>query len=83
MLLTAEQLYKNYGDRQLLDDVTLYLNAGDKLGLIGINGTGKSTLLKVLAGVEDADTGRVTRDPNVQLSYLPQTPVMNDDNTVL
>ena len=51
MLLTAEHLKKNYGSRQLLDDVTLYLNPGDKVGLIGVNGTGKSTLLKVLAGV--------------------------------
>ena len=83
MLLTAEHLEKNYGGKQLLDDVTLYLNAGDKVGLIGINGTGKSTLLKVLSGVESPDSGRVTRDPNVQLAYLPQTPVMNDDNTVM
>ena len=83
MLLTSEHLHKNYGGRQLLEDVTLYLNAGDKVGLIGVNGTGKSTLLKVLSGVESADSGRVSRDPNVQLAYLPQTPVMDDDNTVL
>ena len=83
MLLTAEHLYKNYGSRQLIDDVTLYLNAGDKVGLIGINGTGKSTLLKVLSGVEAPDEGRVARDPNVQLAYLPQSPDMDDDNTVM
>ena len=83
MLLSAEHLEKDYGDRKLLDDITLYLNAGDRVGLIGINGTGKSTLLKVLAGVESPDSGRVTTDPNVQLAYLPQTPVMNDENTVL
>lgn len=83
MLLRAENLGKNYGGKQLLDDVTLYLNAGDKVGLIGLNGTGKSTLLKVLAGVEQPDSGRVSLDPNVQLAYLPQTPVMEDDNTVM
>ena len=83
MLLTAEHLVKNYGEKQLLDDVTLYLNGGDKVGLIGLNGTGKSTLLKILSGIEQADSGRVTRDPNVQLAYLPQTPVMDDDNTVM
>ena len=83
MLLTAEHLYKNYGSRQLLEDVTLYLNPGDKVGLIGVNGTGKSTLLKVLAGREDPDEGRVSLDPNVQLAWLPQTPVMDDDNTVM
>ncbi len=83
MLLTAENIYKNYGMRQLLDGVTLYLNEGDRIGLIGVNGTGKSTFLKVLAGVEEPDSGRVTRDPNVQVAYLPQVPVMNDDLTVL
>lgn len=83
MLLTAEHIAKNYGDRQLLKDVTLYLNAGDKIGLIGINGTGKSTLLKILAGVENPDSGKVTRDPNVQVAYLPQTPQMDDSRTVM
>ena len=83
MLLSAEHLAKDYGGKTLLKDVTLYLNAGDRVGLIGVNGTGKSTLLKVLAGVEAPDSGRVTRDPNVQLACLPQTPVMDDGNTVL
>ena len=83
MLLTAENIYKNYGMKQLIDDVTLYLNEGERIGLIGVNGTGKSTFLKVLAGVEDPDSGRVTRDPNVQVSYLPQVPVIDDELTVL
>ena len=83
MLLSAEHLAKDYGGKTLLEDVTLYLNAGDRVGLIGVNGTGKSTLLKVLAGVESPDSGRVARDPNVQLAYLPQTPAMDDDNTVM
>ena len=83
MLLTAENIYKNYGMRQLLDGVTLYLNAGERVGLIGVNGTGKSTFLKILAGVENPDFGRVTRDPNVQVAYLPQVPAMDDELTVL
>ena len=83
MLLTAEHIHKDYGDKKLLKDVTLYLNPGDRVGLIGVNGTGKSTLLKVLAGMEAPDSGRVSRDPNVQLAYLPQTPAMDDGNTVL
>ncbi len=83
MLLTAENIYKNYGMKQLVDDVTLYLNEGERIGLIGVNGTGKSTFLKILAGVEDPDSGRVTRDPNVQVAYLPQVPKINDDFTVL
>ena len=83
MLLTAENLSKNYGMKQLLDNVSLYLNAGDRIGLIGVNGTGKSTLLKILAGAADADSGRVSLDPNVQVAYLPQTPDMDDSRTVL
>jgi len=83
MLLTAENLSKNYGMKQLLDGVTLYLNEGERVGLIGINGAGKSTLLKALAGVEEPDSGKVSLDPNVQVSYLPQTPDMDDSLTVL
>ncbi len=83
MLLSAEHLSINFGSRQLLTDVDLYLNQGDKIGVIGINGTGKSTLLKVLAGIQEPDEGRVSRDPNVQVSYLPQNPAMKDDATVL
>ena len=83
MLLTAENLHKNYGMKPLLSGVSLYLSAGERIGLIGVNGTGKSTLLKILAGVEEPDSGRVTRDPNVQISYLPQVPVMDDNLTVL
>ena len=83
MLLTAENIYKNYGMKQLLDGVTLYLGAGERVGLIGVNGTGKSTFLKILAGVEEPDSGRLTRDPNVQIAYLPQVPTMDDNLTVL
>ena len=83
MLLTAENIYKNYGMKQLIDDVTMYLNEGERIGLIGVNGTGKSTFLKVLAGVEEPDSGRVTRDPNVQVAYLPQVPAIDDDLSVL
>ena len=83
MLLSAENISKNYGGRQLLDDVTLHIADGDKLGLIGLNGAGKSTLLKVLAGVEAPDAGRVNTDPGVRVSYLSQTPVMRDELNVL
>lgn len=83
MLLSAEHLSINFGSRQLLDDVNFYLNEGDKTGVIGINGTGKSTFLKVLAGATEADAGRISRNPNVQVSFLPQNPVMDDSATVL
>ena len=83
MLLTAEHLSINFGMKQLLTDVNFYLNEGDKVGIIGINGTGKSTLLKVLAGTIEADNGRIIRNPNVQVSYLSQNPEMDDSATVL
>ena len=83
MLLSAEHLSINYGTRQLLQDVNFYLNEGDKTGIIGINGTGKSTFLKVLAGVVEPDAGRISRNPNVQVSYLSQNPEMEDSATVL
>ena len=60
-----------------------YLNEGDKTGVIGINGTGKSTFMKVLAGVTEPDGGTISRNPNVQVSFLSQNPVMQDDATVL
>ena len=83
MLLQAEHLSINFGSRQLLTDVNFYLNEGDKVGIIGINGTGKSTFLKVLAGTLEADEGKIVRSPNAQISYLSQNPVMEDEATIL
>ena len=83
MLLSAERISINFGSRQLLENVNFYLNEGDKTGIIGINGTGKSTFLKVLAGITEPDTGTISRNPNVQVSFLPQNPVMDDSATVL
>lgn len=83
MLLSAEHLSINFGARQLLDDVNFYLPEGAKTGIIGINGTGKSTFLKVLAGVIEPDGGKIFHSPRAQISYLSQNPAMQDDATVL
>lgn len=83
MLLSAEHLSINFGSRQLLDDVNFYLNEGDKTGVIGVNGAGKSTFLKVLSGALEADAGTIARNPNVQISLLAQNPAMDDGATVL
>ena len=72
MLLSAEHLSINFGSRQLLDDVNFYLNEGDKVGVIGINGTGKSTFLRVLAGQIEPDEGSVKWGQTVTTSYLPK-----------
>ena len=83
MLLAAEHIEKNYGMKRLIRDASLYLDTGDKVGIIGINGTGKSTLLRVLARAEEPDSGTVQVFPNVQVSYMPQNPDMDADATVL
>ena len=83
MLLSAEHISKNYGTRQLLDDVTVYLNERDHIGIVGINGTGKSTLLKILAGIEPPDEGSIAASSNLRIAYLSQNPKMNDELTVM
>lgn len=83
MLISAENISKNYGMKQLLSGCTLNVAEGAKLGIIGLNGTGKSTLLRILAGREEPDGGSVTRFPNVQVSFLEQNPAMDDELTVL
>lgn len=83
LLLTAEKISKSYTEKILLKDVVLGINSGDKIGLIGTNGTGKSTLLKIIAGLDDPDSGTVTRSGGVRVGYLPQNPVFEDGVTVL
>ena len=83
MLLSAEHITKIYGTRAVLDGASLYLERGQKLGVIGVNGNGKSTLLRILAGEEEPDGGTVARDPNVRLEYLPQNPAFDPARTVL
>jgi ATP-binding cassette subfamily F protein uup len=82
-ILTAQHITKGYGNRILFQDITLGLNEGDKVGLIGINGTGKSTLLKIIAGIETPDAGTVVAARNTTIAYLPQNPIFPKDETVL
>ena len=83
-LLTAENLSKSYNtDKILFDNVSLGINEGDKIGLIGINGTGKSTLLKILAGEEEADSGKLTKGNAVRIAYLPQNPEFDEGESVI
>lgn len=83
ILLSAQNISKTYMERKVLNNVSFFLNEGDKVGVIGINGTGKSTLLRILAGVEEADTGEVVRTNGVKISYLPQVPEFDTHGSVI
>ena len=82
-LLTIEGISKIYTEKVLFDKISFGINEGDKIGVFGINGTGKSTLLKIIAGVEEADEGVITRGKKVRIAYLPQMPVLDEKLSIL
>ena len=82
-LLTIENMSKSYTERMIFDNVAFAINEGEKIGVIGINGTGKSTLLKIIAGLEEPDSGTVTRGKKVRIGYLSQSPVFDDKLSIL
>lgn len=82
-LMVAEQLTKSYGIRNLFESISFGIHEGDKIGLIGINGTGKSTLLRMIAGVEETDSGTIVKGNGLKIVYLPQSPVFDEDKTIL
>jgi ATP-binding cassette subfamily F protein uup len=82
-ILSAEGISKSYSEKILFDNISLGIGEGDKIGLIGVNGTGKSTLLKVIAGIEPTDTGKITKANNVRVGYLEQSPAFEYGTTVL
>ena len=83
MLIAAEKITKRYGENALFTDISFYLDESCKIGVIGINGTGKSTLLRILAQQETPDSGKVTRPAVARIGYLPQVPLLNENATVL
>lgn len=82
-LLTIEKISKVYGEKVLFDKVSFGLNDDDKVGVIGINGTGKSTFLKIVAGITTPDEGTVTKGNKVRIGYLPQNPDFDIDLTIM
>lgn len=82
-ILTADNITKAYGERRLLDGASFFLQEGEKIGIIGINGTGKSTLLKILAGLEEPDEGKVIRAQGMVVRFLPQHPVFRPEDTLI
>lgn len=82
-ILSLENITHSYTERKLFDEASFYLHEGEKVGIIGINGTGKSTLLKIMAGLEIPDEGQVIKAANMMIHYLPQNPIFNEEDTVL
>lgn len=82
-IINLENITKTYTERKLLDKASFYLAEGEKVGIIGINGTGKSTLLKIIAGIEEPDEGSVVRANHIVVRYLPQNPVFDGNMTIL
>lgn len=82
-ILTIDHITKSFQNRKLLEDASFYLQEQEKVGVIGINGTGKSTLLKLIAGLEEPDDGTIIKANHVVIRYLPQTPIFQNDMTVL
>lgn len=82
-ILSVENLNKTYGDKTLFEDLSFTISGKDRIGLIGINGTGKSTLLKILAGLESMDKGKITHANQFHIEYLPQQPELDHSLTVL
>ncbi|WP_276703261.1 ABC-F family ATP-binding cassette domain-containing protein [Romboutsia ilealis] len=82
-LMTLENISKSYSEKILLKDISFGINEGEKIGIIGVNGTGKSTLLKIIAGAEVPDNGTIIKVNRVKVEYLPQNPDYNEDFTVL
>ena len=82
-VLNMEHISKIYGDKVIFDDISCGIHQGDKIGIIGINGTGKTTFLRILAGLEEADEGQVIRQNGLRLAYLSQHPQLPEGATIL
>ena len=82
-ILNIEHVSKVFGEKKIFDDVSYGIHEGDKIGIIGINGTGKTTLLKIIAGLEETDEGQVIKQNGLRITYLPQNPEFPKGSTVL
>ena len=82
IVLTLENISKNYGVKPLVENASLTMETGDRIGVIGVNGTGKSTFLRICAGEEEPDSGRITTASGMRVGYLPQNPIFTPGTTV-
>jgi ATP-binding cassette subfamily F protein uup len=82
-ILAVENLSKSYGEKVLFDNISFHIAEQQRIGLIGVNGTGKSSLLKIIAGLDTADSGKVFHANRFHVEYLPQNPSFDEDSSVL
>ena len=82
-IINIENLIKGYGDKVLFDGVNLGIHEGDKIGIVGVNGSGKSTFLKMIAGIEEPDAGNIIRNKQADLAYLAQNTEFEEEDTIL
>ena len=82
-ILNIEHIHKIFGDKVIFDDISCGIAQGEKIGIIGVNGTGKTTLLRVIAGEEEPDEGQVITQNGIRISWLPQTPEFPQHMTIL
>ena len=83
IISSAVNITKSYSERILLNSISLYINEGDRIGIVGINGTGKSTFLKIIAGAETPDSGAISKAAGLKIGYLPQNPVFDENISIL
>lgn len=83
ILCSAVNITKSYSEKSLLKNISLYINEGDRIGIVGINGTGKSTFLKIIADAETPDSGAISKTAGLKVGYLPQNPVFEDNISIL
>lgn len=82
-ILTVDEITKAYGERKIFDQASFFLHEGEKAGILGINGTGKTTLLRMIVGEDEPDTGNIIMAKGKVISYLPQNPVFDPDENML
>ena len=82
-ILNIEHISKIYGEKVIFDDVSLGIHSGDKIGVIGVNGTGKTTLLKIIAKINEPDKGQIICGNGIRVSYLPQNPEFPKRQSIL
>ena len=82
-ILNIEHISKIYGEKVIFDDVSLGIHSGDKIGVIGVNGTGKTTLLKIIAKINEPDKGQIICGNGIRVSYLPQNPEFPKKQSIL